>query len=193
MDSIQLHRITLKSKAVLETGPNSPDGSGSGSTQNRTVATGLTTPKTRPTGNGPVFSPKTRYFNITTLPPIKYLSSDRIMTSSVHRLCSSTRSFSCRSQICHPTNIRWVAIEYPLISLKMGPFFTATKWISVGSQMGKREVKERLELHNLRNNHVTIRWELKYLVGGKGVGTVKLEPQSGSNPAENPWVCVQSW
>jgi hypothetical protein len=65
---------------VLAKGPNSRVGSGSGSTRNRTVATGLTTRKTRPTGNGPVLPPKTRHLNITTLPPIKYLSSDRIMT-----------------------------------------------------------------------------------------------------------------
>jgi hypothetical protein len=65
---------------VLGTGPNSRVGSESGSTRNRTVATGLTTRKTRPTGNGPVLPPKTRHFNITTLPPIKYLSSDCIMT-----------------------------------------------------------------------------------------------------------------
>jgi len=64
---------------VLATGPNSRVGSGSGSTRNRTVATGLTTPKTRPIGNGPVLPPKSRHFNITTLPPIKYLSSDRIV------------------------------------------------------------------------------------------------------------------
>ena len=177
---------------MLATGPNSRVGSGSGSTQNRTVATVLTTQKTRPTGNGPVLPPKTRHFNITTLPPIKYLSSDRIMTWSVCRLCSSTRSFTSRSQIFDPTNIRWVAIEYPLISLKMGPFFTATQRISVESQIGQREVKERPELQILRTDHVMIQWELKYLIGGKGVGTVNLEPQSGSNPAKIPRVYVRS-
>jgi len=161
---------------VLATGPNSRVGSGSGSTRTRTVATGLTTRKTR-------------HFNTTTLPPIKYLSSDRIMTWSVRRLCSSSRSFTSRSQICDLTNIRWVAIENPLISLTICPFLTATQRISVGSQIGKWEVKERPELHNLHTDHVTIQWELKYLIGGKGV---KLEPQSGSNPAENPRVYVRS-
>ena len=166
---------------MLATGPNSRVGSGSRSTQNRPIPTGHTTRKTWPTGNGPVLPLKTQHFTITTLPPIKYMSSDRIMTWSVRRLCSSTRSFTCRTQICDPTNIRWVAIEYPLISHKMGPFFTATQQISVRSQIGKQEVTERPELHNLRTDHVTIQWELKYLIGGKGVRTVNLEPQSSSN------------
>jgi len=176
---------------VLAIGPNSGVGSGSGSTQNRTVATGLTTWKTRPTGNGPVLPPKTRHFNITTLPPIKYLSSDRIMTWSVRRVCSSTCSSTSRSEICDPTTIRWVAIEYPLNSLEMGPVFTATQRISVGSQIGKREVKWRPELHNLRTDHVMIRSELNFSMGGKGVGTVKLELRSGANPAEKPRVHVR--
>jgi len=41
-------------RAVLATGPNSRVGSSSGSARNRTVTTVLATPKTRPTGNGPV-------------------------------------------------------------------------------------------------------------------------------------------
>jgi len=180
------------SEVVVATGPNSRVGSGSGSTQNRTVATVLTSRKTRPTGNGPVLPPQARHFNITTLPPIKYLNSDRIMTWSVRRLCSSTRSFTSRSQICDPTNSRWVAIEYPLISLKMGTLFTASQWISVGSQIGQRQVKERPELQILRTDHVMIQWELKYLIGGKNVGTVNLEPWSCSNLAEKPRVYVWS-
>ena len=47
-------------------------------------------------------------------------------------------------------------------------------------------MKERLKLHNLHIDHVTIRSELKYLIGAKAVGTVKLELQSGSNLAKNP-------
>jgi len=42
----------------LATSPNSRVGSGSGSTRNRTAATGLTSRKTRPTGNGPVWPQK---------------------------------------------------------------------------------------------------------------------------------------
>jgi len=46
-----------------------------------------------------------------TLAPIKYLSSDRIMTWSVRKLCSISRSFISRFQICNPTDIRWVAVK----------------------------------------------------------------------------------
>jgi len=93
---------------VLAMGPYSRFGSGSGSnpTLNRC--------------NG--FPHKTRHFNITTLPPIKYLSSDHIMMWSIRRLCSSSRSVTSRSQICDPTNICWVAIENTFISLKFAHF-----------------------------------------------------------------------
>ena len=46
-----------------------------------------------------------------TLAPIKYLSSDRIMTWWICRLCSFSPSFMSRFQICNPTNIRWIAVE----------------------------------------------------------------------------------
>jgi len=147
---------------VIATGPNSRVGSGSGSTGNQTVAMSLTIRKARPIGNGPVLPPKTRNFSITALPPIKYLSSDRMMTWSVHRLCSSSRSFTSWSQKCDPTNICWVAIENPLISHKICSFFTGTQRITVGSHIGNREVKARPEMHNLNTDYVTIRWELQY-------------------------------
>jgi hypothetical protein len=56
----KLHRTAnvndfLEMWLVLSTGPYSRAGSGYGSTRNRTVATGLTTLKSRPIGNGPVF------------------------------------------------------------------------------------------------------------------------------------------
>jgi len=65
---------------VLATGPISRVGSGYGSSRNQTLATGLTTRKTRTIGNGPVLPPKTRHLKFTIVAPIKYLSSDRIMT-----------------------------------------------------------------------------------------------------------------
>jgi hypothetical protein len=74
----------------------------------------------------------------------------------------------------------------------MGPYLTATQRISVGSQIGKREVKKRVDPHNLHSDHVLIQSELKYLIGGKGVGTVELELRSGSNPAKDWWVYVWS-
>jgi len=126
------------------------------------------------------------HFNITTLAPIKYLSSDRSVTWSVHRLCSSSRSFTPRSQICVPTNIPRVAIEDRPISQTISPDFTATGPMSVGSQIGNWEAIWQLEMHNLHTDHVTIRQELKYSIGGTGVGTLKFEPGYGSNPAEMP-------
>jgi hypothetical protein len=39
----------------------------------------------------------------------------------------------------------------------------------IGLQIGKREVKELLILHNLRMDHVSIRSELRYLIGAKVV------------------------
>jgi len=47
----------------------------------------------------------------TPLPPIKYLSSHRIVTWSVGRICSCGRSFTSRFSICNATDIRWVAVK----------------------------------------------------------------------------------
>ena len=149
-------------------------GLGLGSEQNR--CNGFYHTKTPTVAIGPVLPPTTRHFNLTTLTPIKYLSSDRIVTWSVHRLCSFTSSFSSRVQICDPTNIRGVAIENPRISLRFGPFFTATQRISVGSQIWMPRVKELIILHNLRTDHVAVCSELTNLIGAKAVGTVNLEP-----------------
>jgi hypothetical protein len=177
---------------MLATDPNVWFGSGSCSIWNRTVATCLTTRKPCATGNGLVLLPKHRHFNITTLPPIKYLSSDHIMTWSVCRLCSSTRSVTLQIRIYDPTNIRWVAIEYLPISLTMRSVFAGTQRISVGLQLVLREVKEWPEVQNLHTDRLTMNWEFKYLIGGQGVGTVKLELQSGSNPAEKQLIYVRS-
>jgi hypothetical protein len=48
-----------------------------------------------------------------------------------------------------------------------------------------REVKEQVMLDNLRLEHVTIRSELRYLLGAIVAGTVKLELRGGYNPAQN--------
>jgi len=144
-------------RVVLATGPNSRVGSGSGSTRNQIVAMGLTTRKTQTVGNGPVLPPKTRHFKFPILAPIKYLSYDRIVIWSVRTLCSFSRSFTSRCQICDWTNIRWVAVENPRISLIISCYFTAILRILVGSQIWKREVKERIILHNLHTDHITIR------------------------------------
>jgi len=164
---------------VLATGPISHVGSGYGSTRNWTVATGLTTRKTWTVGNGPVLPPKTRHFKSIILAPIQYLSSDRIMTWSVRTLCSFSRSFTSCCQICDRTNIRCVAIENPPILRKITRYFATIQRILVRSQIWRREVKERLEMHNLRTDHVMIRSELKYLIWAKGGGTVQVEPRPG--------------
>jgi len=65
---------------VLATGPNSRFGSGSGSNPEPDRCNGFYHTKTRTVANGSVLPPKTRHFNLTTLSPIKYLSSDRIVT-----------------------------------------------------------------------------------------------------------------
>ena len=117
--------------------------------------------------------------------PIKYLSSDRIMTWCIRRLCSFSRSFTSRFQICDPSNTRWVAVENPRISVKIYPYLTATQQISVGSQFWQREVKDRLNLHNLYIHHVMIRSELRYLIGAKNVGTAKWTRGSVSTRPNN--------
>jgi len=183
---VQRSQLLLKSSLVLATGPTCQVGSGSSSTRTRTAPTGLTTRKTQTVGNVAVLPPKTRHFKFTVLAPIKYLSSDRITTWSVGRLCSFSRSFTSRFQIWDLTSIRWVAIDNPPISLKISHYFTTTQWISVGLQIWMQEVKEGLKLNNLRIDYVMIRSKLTYLIGAKGVGTVYLEPRSGSNLAKYP-------
>jgi len=121
---------------VLATGPNLRVDSGSSSTRTRTIATGLTTQKTQTIGNGPVLPPKTWHFKFTILAPSKYLSSDRIATWWIHRLGSFRRSFSSCIQICNRTNIHCVTIENPRISLKIGPYFTATQQYQSNDKSG---------------------------------------------------------
>ena len=168
---------------MLATATNSQVGSGFGSTWNRTIATGLTTRKTRTVRNGALLPPKTWHFKSTIFAPIKYLSSDRIMTWSLRRLTSFSPSLTSRIQICDRTNDRWGAIENPRNSLKKRLYFTATQQISVQSQIWMRVMEEGLKLHNLRTDHVTIRSEHIYIIGAKAVATVYLEMRFGSNSA----------
>jgi len=83
-------------------GPNLRVGSGSGSIWFQTVAMGLTTWNTWRSWNWLVFPLKTRHFNITALPAFMSLSSDRIMTWPVCRLCRSISSWNSGSQIGDP-------------------------------------------------------------------------------------------
>jgi len=137
------------------------------------VATVLPHEKPGPLAFGPVFTSKPGLCKPRWFAPIKYLSSDRIMTWCIRRLCSCSRSFTSRFQICDPSTIHWVVVENPRWSVKIYVYFTATQRISVGSQFWKREVKDRLKLHNLCIHHVMLRSELKYLIAAKNVGTAK--------------------
>ena len=150
------HNYSLQ--VVLATGPNSRFGSGSGSEPELDRCNGL--------------PPKTRHFKSTIVPPIKYLSSDHIVTWSVRRLCSFSPSFPSRSHIYDRTNIRWVAIENPHFLAEIPLFFAAIQRILVQSQIWQQEVKEGLKLHNLHIDHVMIRSEPKYFIGAKVAGTV---------------------
>jgi len=169
------------SQVVLAMVPTHQNGSGLGLGPEPNCCNGFYHTKTRTVAIGPVLPPITQHLNNTTLAPIKYLSSDHIVTWSVHRLCSFTSSFASCIQICDPTNIRRVAIEIPQIPLRIGPFFTATQRILVGSQIWMLEVKEIIILHNLHTNHVTVQSELTNLIGAKAVATINLEPWAGSN------------
>jgi hypothetical protein len=98
----------------------------------------------------------TGHFNLTILAPIKYLSSDSIVTRSICRLCRINRSFTSRVHICNPTNICLVAIKNLPILPKIELFFKATQRLSVGSPIGMWEVKVWFILYNLCIDHVTI-------------------------------------
>jgi len=152
--------------------PNSRVGSGSGSNPEPNCCNWSYHLKTWTVAIGLVLPPKTWHFNITSLAPIKYLSSDRIMTRSICKLCSFMRSFTSSFQICDWTNICWVAIENLRISIAIWCYFPAILQILVRSQIWTREVKEHVKLHNLHIDHVMIQAELKYLIGAKGVGTI---------------------
>jgi len=105
----------------------------------------------------------------TPLAAITYCSSHRIMTWSISTFCSSRRSFTSRFPIYDPTDIRWVAAKKGHILSEMSGFLVVTQRILVRWHIWDWEVKERLELHNQRTNHVMIRSALKYLITGKVV------------------------
>jgi hypothetical protein len=127
--------------------------------------------------------PKTRYFNLTTWAPIKYLSCDHIVTWSIRRLSSFIRSFTSRIQIRDPTITRWVTIKNPRISRIIWCYVIVTQRILVQSQIWMQEVKQGVNLDNLRINHVAIRSELRYLIGARVGGTVKWTHGPGNSPA----------
>jgi len=178
----------VKSYLVLGTGPNSRVRSGSGSTRNRTVATGLTTRKTLTFGNGQVLPPKTWQFMVTILVPIKYLSFDCIMTWSVPTLCSFSCSFTSLGRICNWSNHGWAAIEKLQISHTMSCDFTVIQRMLVRSQICHRAVEERVKLHNLFTEHFMIHWDLRYLIGTRVRGTGRWTHDLGTTKPKNLWL-----
>jgi hypothetical protein len=72
------------------------------------------------------------------------------------------------------------------ISREKWHYFTAIPWILVQLQTWEWEVKERLIMHNLRTDHVTIGCELRYLMGAKLAGIVIWKQGPGSTWPENP-------
>jgi len=109
-------------------------------------------------------------------------SSYLITTWYIRRLCSCSRSFTSCSLIYDPTDIRWVAVKHGQMFTEIRGFSIATQRILVGSQIWKREVKERLNLHNLRIDHVIIQSELKYLMGAKYLGLQRLGFEVETSP-----------
>jgi hypothetical protein len=158
---------------VLAQVPTRKNSSGLGLAPEPNRGNGFTTWKTRTVGTWAGSTSKPGLFKPRCFAPIKYLSSDRILTWCIRRLCGFARSFTSCFRICDPTSIRWVAVENPRILAEIYTYFTATQWISVGSQFWKQEVKDRLTLRNRHIHHVMIRSELKYLIGAKNIGTAK--------------------
>jgi len=115
--------------------------------------------------------PRSR-FHITvpaTFAPIENVSCDCIVTWSIRRLYRMNHCFTSRVQIGDPTNSHCVALKKRSILGETGGFLIATKRIVVGSKIWTWEVKQRLILHNLHIDEVTIRSELRYLIIAKVV------------------------
>ena len=135
----------------------------------------------------------------TTLAPIKYLSSDRIATWSIREMCRLMPYFISRSQICDRINIHWVAVKLSRKLRQNDRVFIATPWQLVRLQIGEREMKEGIKLHISCIDYVTIRSELKYLIGArnvdfwgagfvwKPVATVRFRVGTGPGPEPRIW------
>ena len=154
-------------RIVIATGTNRRVSFGCGYDPELNCCNGSYHTTTRTVAIGPVLPPKTQHFSITSLAGIRFLSSDRMVTWSICRLCSFMRSITSQLQICDPTKIRWVMIESTRFSPHISPSFTPIQRILVGLQIWMWEVKERVKLNNLRIDHVTMRSQLRYLIGAR--------------------------
>jgi len=102
------------------------------------------------------------------------------MTWSIHTLGGFCRCFTDSCQICNRTNICWVGIENPRISLIIWGSLTSIQRISVWSQIWKREVEERLKLHNLGIHHNLMHWDLRYWIAAKVAWTIQWNCGAGT-------------
>jgi len=143
--------------------------------------------KTQTVPIGPVLPRKTRHLNFTSLAQIEYWSSDHIVTWSMRKLCSVSRSFTSRFQICIQNNIRWVAIENMQISSKILCYSTSIQRILFQLHIWKWDVEEGLILHVLCIDHVTIRSELSTLITAKVAGTIIWNYSLGSTQPKHFW------
>jgi len=116
-------------------------------------------------GTGPRF----HFTVLTTLAAIKYLSSDRIVTWSIREMCRLMTYFISHSQICDRISIHRVAVKLSPKSRQNDRVFIPTPWQLVRLQIGEQEMKEGMKLHISRIDYVTIRSELKYLIGARNV------------------------
>jgi hypothetical protein len=116
-------------------------------------------------GTGPRF----HFTVLTTLAPIKYLSSDRIVTWSIREMCRLMPYFISRSQICDRISMHRVAVKLSPKSRQNDRVFIPTPWQLVRLQIGEQEMKEGMKLHISRIDYVTIWSELKYLIGVRNV------------------------
>ena len=144
---------------VLATVPNSQFGSRSGSSPERDNCNMFHHTKIRTIAIWTILPPISQHVNFTTLDPMKYLSSDHIMTWSICKLCSIGRSFTYRCQIYDRTNIHRAAIKNPQLTNQIWHYFAVIQEILVTSQIWMREVEELLKLHTQHIDHVTIQSE----------------------------------
>jgi len=172
---------------VLATGTNYRVGSGSGSTPSWTVATGLSKRKTQIIGNVLVLPQRTVYLKYTILAPSRNLSSDYIKEWSICTLCRFTRSGTFHCWICDQTNISWVALENLWISSKIWFDFPAIQRTLVQSEIWQREVEAMLKLNDLQSDHISIRSELRYLIGVNVAGNIKWNQGPARTCSKKPW------
>lgn len=118
-------------------------------------------------------------------PLIMNFSPDCIVTRSVRRLYIFSHSFTCEFQIWDLTKIHWVTIEILIFLPYISGYFTAAQQMLVQSQFLHSEVTQRHHLHNLGLLHLTMGWDLGYVIGAKLSGNISWTGDLGSIWSEN--------